>query len=155
MQEWKGNVCQQNENAASRTHPCYDVLFIRMKDLLLWNVHHKHYFLLVTARYATWLKIALIKWMYLSSLNPSILLRLWDRTNNTVFAFDTECPSLVNEEIWNIIKDTVIGKTPAWVIAHYLKHLQISGEKCLNCFAVLDLSKTGDGAYLIVSKKTF
>jgi len=43
-------------------------------------------------------------------------------SSTIIFGFDNEGPSFVNEEIQNKFKDSMFGKTSAWVIAHCLAY---------------------------------
>jgi len=57
----------------------------------------------------------------------------------------------VKDDIKDRFQDDLICKTPAWVIAHCLEHLLISGKKyTLNNCDLLELAKASDGAYVIV-----
>jgi len=68
-----------------------------------------------------------------------------------VAAFPLECPSFVKHDIKDRFQDGLICKTPAWVLAHCLECLSISGKRyTLSHCEVLELAKASNGAYVIV-----
>jgi len=49
--------------------------------------------------------------------------------NNVVVAFNNEGPSFIHQEILKLFRTKMIGKTPAWTIAHYY---QVQGNIIIN-----------------------